>query len=171
MRAGCRVNRTTAKLRMLIKIGNHTCEVHGGARQESDESCGRVSRFCSALPEVLKASTEFCATQSDDGIGARDGPVHAGWLEPGSDGDFASGLDNPGGSAQTLGVEFWVAHAVSVGLKIVETAASILGVRNLAPNRGQQTPEFSAVEFFLPPVRPLRSAWASGTVQSFSQIA
>src|SRR6266566_4465043 len=76
-----------------------------------------------------------------------------------------------GGSAQTLGVEFWVAHAVAVGLKIVETAASILGVRNLAPNRGQQNPEFSAVEFFLPSVRPLRSAWASGTVQSFSQIA
>jgi hypothetical protein len=30
-----------------------------GARQESEESCGLVPKFCSALPEVLKAPTEF----------------------------------------------------------------------------------------------------------------
>ena len=97
--------------------------------------------------------------------------MHAGSFEPGSNGDFASGLDDPGGSAQTLGVEFWVAHAVSVSPEIVKTAASFLGARNLAPNRGEQNPEFSAVEFFLPLVRPVRSSWASGTVQNFSEIA
>jgi hypothetical protein len=42
----------------------------------------------------------------------------------------------PRGSAQTLGAELWVAHAVAVGLEIVETTASFLGARNLAPNRG-----------------------------------
>ena len=50
---------------------------------------------------------------------------------------------------KALGVELWVAHAVSIGLEIVETAASFLGARNLAPNPGEQNPEFSVVEFFL----------------------
>jgi hypothetical protein len=68
-------------------------------------------------------------------------------------------------------MELRIAHAVSVGLEIMETAASILGARNLAPNGGEENPEFSAVEFFLAPVRPVRSSWASGTIQSFSQIA
>jgi len=62
--------------------------------------------------------------------------MHAGSFETGRNDDFASGLDNPGGSAQALGVELWVAHAVSIGLEIVETAASFLGARCLAPNGG-----------------------------------
>ena len=41
------------------RIGLKHNRTHGGARQESDKSSSFVSRFGSALPEVLKASTEF----------------------------------------------------------------------------------------------------------------
>jgi hypothetical protein len=40
-------------------ITPRTLDLIEGARQESEESCGLVPRFGSALPEVLKASTEF----------------------------------------------------------------------------------------------------------------
>ena len=65
-----------------------------------------------------------------------DGPVHPGAFETRADGDLASGLDHPSGSAQALGVELWVAHALSVGLEIVETAARLIGARYLASNGG-----------------------------------
>ena len=38
--------------------GGASCRA-AGARQQSDKSCGFVPGFCSAFPEVLKASTEF----------------------------------------------------------------------------------------------------------------
>jgi hypothetical protein len=34
-----------------------------------------------------------------------------------------AGLDHAGGSTQALGVEFGIAHTLSVGLEIMETAA------------------------------------------------
>src|SRR6267378_2930369 len=83
-----------------------------GAPQESDESCGPA--FRSAFPEVLKATTKLRTAESDDGVGARDGPVHPGAFETRADGHLASGLHNASGSTQTLSVELRIAHAFSV---------------------------------------------------------
>jgi integrase len=139
-----------------------------GARQESDESCGLV--FRSAFPEILKATTKLGAAESDDGVGAADGPMHAGAFETCADGYFASGFHNARGSAQALRVELWVAHTVSVALEIVKAAACFLRARDLAADGVEQRLEFSVVEFFLPSFCPLRRAWMSETVQSFSEI-
>src|SRR5580658_2517816 len=106
--------------------------MHLGARQESDESCGFGLRISSALPEVLESSTELRAAESDDGVGTANRPVHAGALEASSNGNFASRLDHAGRSAEALGVELGVAHTLSVGTEILETAASVFGARNLA---------------------------------------
>jgi hypothetical protein len=58
--------------------------------------------FRSAFPEVLKATTELGAAESDDGVGAMNGPVHPGAFEPRADSHLAPSLDNTGGSAQAL---------------------------------------------------------------------
>ena len=94
-----------------------------GARQESDRSSGP------AFPEILKATTKFGATKGDDGVGTVNGPVHPGAFEPRADSHLASGLDNTGGSTQALSVELRIAHAVSVGLEIMEAAAGLLRTR------------------------------------------
>src|SRR6266404_3049866 len=96
-----------------------------GARLESDESCGP------AFPEVLKTTTEFRAAKSNDRVGAVNGPVHPGAFEPRTDGHLAPGLHHAGGSTQALRMELRIAHAVSVGLEIVETATRVLGVAHL----------------------------------------
>src|SRR6266853_4232315 len=106
-----------------------------GARQESDESCGPL--FRSAFPEVLKATTQLGTAESDDGVGALNSPVHSGSFEPCADGYFAPGLYNARGSTQALRMDVRIAHAVSVGLEIVETATRVLGVAHLATDGGE----------------------------------
>ena len=67
----------------------------------------------SSLPEVLEAAAEDAAAQGEDGVGAGDGPTHAGALEPGAE-PPASGLDDARGDAQAPGAELRMAHPVSV---------------------------------------------------------
>jgi hypothetical protein len=69
-----------------------------------------------------------------------------------------------------LGVEFWVAHTVAVGLEIVKAAACFLRARELAADGVEQSLEFSGVEFLLPAFCPLRRARISEAVESFSEI-
>src|SRR6266581_7951309 len=140
-----------------------------GARQESDRSCGPP--FRSAFPEVLKATTKLRTTESDDGVGAVNGPVHSGAFESRADGDLASGLHNARGSAQALGVELRVAHTLLVGLEIVKAAARLVGAGDLASDGGELRPESSGVEFFLSAFRPACSARVGRAVWSFSEIA
>ena len=52
------------------------------------------------FPEVLKVAAEDAATESDDGVGAKHGPVHSGTFGTGSDGDFAASFDNAGRIAE-----------------------------------------------------------------------
>ncbi len=139
-----------------------------GVRQKSDESCGLP--FRSAFPEILKAATQLGTAESDDGVGAANGPMHPGSFETGADGHLASGFYNAGGSAQALGVELRVAHTVSVGLEIVKAAARFLGARDLAADGVEQGLEFSGVEFFFSTFCPLGCAWMSDTVEGFSEI-
>ena len=44
----------------------------------------------SAFPEILEATAEAAAPESDDVVGSFEGPVHTGAFEAGSDGDLAS---------------------------------------------------------------------------------
>jgi len=78
-----------------VEIGGCTPELWVRSRGGSQLSCP-------AFPEILEATAEFGAAEGDDGVGARKGPVHAGALEPGSNDYFAAGLQDTGGSAQTL---------------------------------------------------------------------
>ena len=110
-------------------------ESGGGAPQESDESCGPT--FRSAFPEVLKATTKLRTAERDDGVGARDGPVHPGAFETRADGHLAPGLHHASGSTQTLSVELRIAHAFSVSLEIMEAAAGLFRTRYLAPDGGE----------------------------------
>ena len=96
--------------------------------------------------------------------------MHTGAFETGGNGHLASGLDHAGGSAQALGVELGIAHTVSIGLEIMETATGLIGARDLATEGVEQSPESSGVEFLFPAVRPLSRSWRSGTVESFSDI-
>lgn len=41
----------------------------------------------------------------DDGVGTGGGPVHVSWLEAGSDGDLAAGLDDLGRSSEASGAQ------------------------------------------------------------------
>jgi len=68
-------------------------------------------------------------------------------------------------------VELWVAHALSIGLEIVQATAGFLGAKNLAADGVEQSLEFSGVQFFLSTFCPFPSAWMSETVQSFSESA
>ena len=96
--------------------------------------------------------------------------MHASAFEPSANGHLASGFHNARGGAQALGVELWVAHAVSVGLEIVKAATCFLRARDLAADGVEQRLKFSGVEFFLPTFCPLRCAWMSEAVESFSEI-
>ena len=85
------------------RAGTKTLGFGKSAPQESDESCGPL--FRSAFPEVLKATTQLGTAESDDGVGALNGPVHTGAFEPRADGYLAPGLHHARGSTQALSVE------------------------------------------------------------------
>ena len=84
--------------------------------------CGGVSSF----PEAFEAAAEDAAAQGEDGIGAVDGPVHAGALEARPDGMFAASLDDAGGDAQAPGPERGIAHALTVPDEIVDAFAGLV---------------------------------------------
>ena len=63
------------------------------------KSCSSLKRGGATFPEILEASAEFTASQRDDAVGTRDGPVHAGPFEACTDDHFASRLQHTRGSA------------------------------------------------------------------------
>ena len=125
----------------------------------------------SVLPEILKPSTELAAAQGDNGIGSVQGPVHAGALEASADGHLAAGFDDAGGGAETLGVKLGVAHAVTVGLEVVESAAGVFTGGGMAAERRQQSVEAACVQFLMSAFDPCRGARVGGSVESFGQVA
>ena len=54
------------------------------------------------FPKVLKTATKAATAERNDGVGASDGPTHAGALQACADNHLATGFDNAGGSAQAL---------------------------------------------------------------------
>jgi len=63
--------------------------------------------------------------------------MHSGTFEACADGHLATGLYNARRSTQALGVKLRIAHTLAVSLEIVETTASLIGARDLAPDRGE----------------------------------
>jgi len=70
--------------------------------------------------------------QRNDGVGAGNGPVHAGAFQACADSHSVSSFDHAGGSTQAPSVELRAAHALAVSLEIVQAAARVLGAGYLA---------------------------------------
>ncbi len=103
------------------------------------KSGGSWKRCGAASPEVLEASTEFGGAEGDDGVCARDGPVHAGALEAGADQDFTAGFHDAGRGTQTLCVELGIAHAAAVPNNVDNTFGRWIGGGNVRPERSDNS--------------------------------
>ena len=79
-----------------------------------------------ALPELFEARAQLASAQRDDRINAGDGPVHPGAFAPRSDGEFATGLDDPSRGTQPSLPELRVAHALAVAFDIVDALARLV---------------------------------------------
>src|SRR6266851_4486156 len=75
--------------------------------------------YPSGFPIIVEFTTVTAATDSDDCIGAANGPEHSRAFEPGGDEGFATRLDHSGTHEQSLLTELRVTHASGVALEIV----------------------------------------------------
>ena len=82
--------------------------------------------FCPPFPEVFKAAAQYGAAKGDNCVCPLHSPVHAGTLEPCTDGELAASFHYPGGSAQALRMELWVAHTIAVFTDIVTTLSCLI---------------------------------------------
>jgi len=85
------------------------------------ESCGAAS-----LPIILELAIEMAPADGDENAGAKDGPEHAGLLEPGCDYGFASGFDDAGADSQVPAAELGVVHAFAISLQVGGFDAQLL---------------------------------------------
>ena len=111
-----------------------------------------------ALPEVLESTAELHAAQRNDGVGAGDGPMHAGALEARADGQLAACLDDTGGGAKPLGAKLVVAHSGSIVLKVVDALSGYLGALGVQGEGGDDLIDLSGIEFLVALASPLRQA-------------
>ena len=106
------------------------------------------------MPEVVEAAAEHGTAQSQDGVGARHGPVHAGALEPGADGNLAARFDYGGGGAQPLSFEGGIVQAVPVAFDVGSALASLVmagGVHGQGRDEGLQ---LAGIQFVLAGLGP-----------------
>jgi len=71
-------------------------------------------------PDLVFGAAGLLAAEGGDGVGAVDGPVHAGLLEPLADDGFAAGFHDAGADKQAALAEPVVAHAGRVVLEVAE---------------------------------------------------
>ena len=87
----------------------------------------RAERSCSlflmrsTFPEILEASAESGAAKGNDGVGSREGPMHARALASSADGYFAAGFEDAGRGTEALGLKLKVLHAMAVAAKEVDS--------------------------------------------------
>ena len=81
----------------------------------------------------LPGAAGLLAAEGGDGVGAADGPVHAGLLESLADDGFAAGLHDAGADEQAALAEPVVAHAGGV---VLEVAEFLFDSSFLTPSRG-----------------------------------
>ena len=129
-------------------------------------SCGGISSF----PEAFEAAAEDAAAQGEDGIGAVDGPVHAGALEARPDGMFAASLDDAGGDAQAPGPERGIAHALAVADEIVDAFAGLVAGWGVVGEGGDDGADAAGIEFVPSLFRPLRGEFGPGCVDGLGDV-
>src|SRR5262244_1922620 len=67
--------------------------------------------IAATFPKIFKAPTQLRTTQSDNGVGALDRPVHSSAFEAGTDDHLAASLEDTGGGTQALGMKLRITHA------------------------------------------------------------
>src|SRR6266446_2647204 len=82
---------------------------------------------------MFEPAVEVTTSQSDDGVGAADGPEHAGLFETRADHSLAAGFDHAGADEQVLTAELWVSHSLGISLKVFRLSANL--VQNLGIGR------------------------------------
>lgn len=101
------------------------------------------------LPEILESAAEFGAAQSDDGIGSAERPVHASALEPGSNGDFAAGLDDTGGCTEAQESKAGVSHSMAVPDDVVKALSYFVRPVYLTAKSADQVNEPPLIQFLM----------------------
>ena len=79
------------------------------------------------FPVVFGSAGLFGASQGDDGVGAANGPVHAGVLEALSDDGATAGFDNAGADEESTGSKVGVPHARGIDLEVANLFAKLFG--------------------------------------------
>ena len=70
------------------------------------------------LPELLEISRRNAVPQGDDGVGAFDGPEHAGFFQALSHLRLASGINDARTDKKAQGSELGIAHSGGVFFKV-----------------------------------------------------
>jgi len=128
-----------------------------------------------ALPVVLESTIEMAAAEGDDGVGAADGPEHAGLFEPVSDDRLTAGFDHPGANEQVLFAELGVVHTSGVGGKVVGIVPDLLGQFGIGGLDGAEAgDQFGDLAFVQPtslmPSDPLIAAFGVVRKQQACQL-
>ena len=108
--------------------------------------------------------------QGDDGVGAGDGPAHAGALEPCVD-LLAAGLDDARRDAQALGPELRLAHPVSVPEHIVNALSRLGRGLDLDAQRRDEGAEPAGIQLGTPVLGPLVGQVRPGAVEGLGHVA
>ena len=58
--------------------------------------------------------------------------MHTGAFEAGADGEFAAGFHDTGRSAQAVGMELGIAHALAMAVDVLKAFASLLATVGMA---------------------------------------
>jgi len=83
--------------------------------------CGGGLTGSPRFPEVFPSVAEVQAAQGDNGIGSPHRPAHARLFEPLTDDDLATGFHHSRADKEALPSEACVAHAVGIGLEVVNS--------------------------------------------------
>jgi len=97
--------------------------------------------------------------------------VHAGALEPGTDGDFASRLDNAGGSTQTLRMKVGITYPFAIVPKVFGALACFIVLECSLVECMQKGLDAALVEFVIALLNPLPALFTVGAVDYLANIA
>ena len=113
----------------------------------------------------------MAAAQGEDGVGTVDAPVHPGSLASRTDRDLAASLDNARADAQADGPEVLVAHALAIGLHVIEALARLLAVPRVLAQGGEDRINAACVEFGVTEVCPGLGKRGVGAVDGLGDFA
>jgi hypothetical protein len=116
----------------------------------------------------------MATAEGDDGVGAGDGPEHAGLFEAAADDGFAAGFDHARADEQVLATELGIAHALGVVLKVSGFDSDAVRNHRRGGIESSKEPnqlfDFPAVEFGLVAKHPLLLTQDVAGVQKSSHV-